>query len=93
MKKKNNSNDILNENSLKGLEDKFKKIFKIDKKNLETNEKFNKYKKRLNHELKIINEMKYASYFLIVSDYIKWAKKFIIIYKQKIKKHRCVPFL
>tara|TARA_A100001011_G_scaffold391571_1_gene477311 strand:- start:10256 stop:13666 length:3411 start_codon:yes stop_codon:yes gene_type:complete len=75
IEKKNNSNDILNENSLKGLEDKFKKIFKIDKKNLETNEKFNKYKKRLNHELKIINEMKYASYFLIVSDYIKWAKK------------------
>ena len=75
IEKKNNSNDILIENSLKGLEDKFKKIFKIDKKNLETNEKFTKYKKRLNHELKIINEMKYASYFLIVSDYIKWAKK------------------
>ena len=32
------------------------------------------YKKRLDHELKIIIEMKYSSYFLIVSDYIKWAK-------------------
>ena len=32
------------------------------------------YKDRLDHELKIIIEMKYASYFLIVSDYIKWAK-------------------
>ena len=32
------------------------------------------YKDRLNHELKIITEMKYSSYFLIVSDYIKWAK-------------------
>ena len=26
-------------------------------------------------KLKIINEMKYAGYFLIVSDYIKWSKK------------------
>ena len=34
-----------------------------------------KYKDRLDHELKIIIEMKYPSYFLIVSDYIKWAKK------------------
>jgi len=33
-----------------------------------------KYKDRLDHELKIIIEMKYPSYFLIVSDYIKWAK-------------------
>ena len=29
----------------------------------------------LNHEINIINSMDYASYFLIVSDYIKWAKK------------------
>ena len=33
------------------------------------------YEDRLNHELNIINSMDYASYFLIVSDYIKWAKK------------------
>ncbi len=33
------------------------------------------YLERLNHELNIINSMNYASYFLIVSDYIKWAKK------------------
>ena len=33
------------------------------------------YNERLMHEIKIINEMKYAGYFLIVSDYIKWAKK------------------
>ena len=33
------------------------------------------YKERLMHEIKIICKMKYASYFLIVSDYIKWAKK------------------
>ena len=33
------------------------------------------YEERLNHEINIINSMNYASYFLIVSDYIKWAKK------------------
>jgi DNA polymerase III subunit alpha len=33
------------------------------------------YMDRLLHELNIINSMNYASYFLIVSDYIKWAKK------------------
>ena len=33
------------------------------------------YEKRLLHEIDIINSMNYASYFLIVSDYIKWAKK------------------
>ena len=33
------------------------------------------YKDRLNHEINIINSMDYASYFLIVSDYIRWAKK------------------
>jgi len=32
------------------------------------------YTDRLNHEIKIICEMKYSGYFLIVSDYIKWAK-------------------
>ena len=41
---------------------------------MSANEQFKKYKDRLDHELKIIIEMKYASYFLIVSDYIKWAK-------------------
>ena len=38
------------------------------------NENFIRYQDRLKHELNIIIEMRYASYFLIVSDYIKWAK-------------------
>ncbi len=42
--------------------------------NLDNNKIFLEYKDRLDHELSIIIEMKYASYFLIVSDYIKWAK-------------------
>ena len=39
------------------------------------NEDYLKYLDRLNHELDIIIKMDYSSYFLIVSDYIKWAKK------------------
>ena len=65
---------ILKKDSLDGLKQKFLKIFKIEENDLETNENFLKYKDRLDHELKIIIEMKYPSYFLIVSDYIKWAK-------------------
>ena len=49
----------------------------ISKKNSEKTEDQIKslYEDRLTHELNIINSMDYASYFLIVSDYIKWAKK------------------
>jgi DNA polymerase III subunit alpha len=68
------ADEILKKDSLDGLKDKFMKIFKVEKKNLDQNEIFLKYKDRLDHELRIIIEMKYPSYFLIVSDYIKWAK-------------------
>lgn len=34
---------------------------------------------RLNHELNVINEMGYADYFLIVSDYVKYAKNHDIL--------------
>ena len=70
-----NADEILRKESEEGLKNKFLKEFKIKKENINTNEKFIKYKDRLDHELKIIIEMKYSSYFLIVSDYIKWAKK------------------
>ena len=73
-KKDGDANQILRKTSLIGLKEKFKKVFKIDVKNLKSNENYLKYEDRLNHELDIIIEMKYASYFLIVSDYIKWAK-------------------
>ena len=73
--KNGDAEETLKKDSLAGLKDKFMKIFKIDNKNFSTNEKFLIYKDRLDHELDIIIEMKYASYFLIVSDYIKWAKK------------------
>ena len=68
------ADEILKKDSLDGLKEKFLKVFKINPNNLATNKKFLNYKDRLNHELSIIIEMKYPSYFLIVSDYIKWAK-------------------
>ena len=69
-----NADDVLKKDSLHGLRIKFDKIFGIKSNELENNKKFIDYKDRLEHELSIIIEMKYSSYFLIVSDYIKWAK-------------------
>ena len=73
--KDGSADEILKKDSLNGLKKKFLKVFKIEEKNLINDEKFLFYKDRLDHELRIIIEMKYPSYFLIVSDYIKWAKK------------------
>jgi len=69
-----NADDILKKDSLNGLRTKFDKIFGIKTDDLKLNTTFIEYKDRLDHELSIIIEMKYSSYFLIVSDYIKWAK-------------------
>ena len=73
-KEEGNADEILMNNSLDGLRNKFEKVFNINEKELDKNSKYLDYKDRLDHELKIIIEMKYSSYFLIVSDYIKWAK-------------------
>ena len=58
-----------------GLKNRLEKF--ILKKNLSINPKDikKKYEDRLDHELSIIKKMNYSGYFLIVSDYIKWAKK------------------
>ncbi len=48
----------------------YKKNTNLNKLELKKN-----YEDRLFHELNIINSMDYPSYFLIVSDYIRWAKK------------------
>ncbi|AGL90249.1 DNA polymerase III subunit alpha [Candidatus Phytoplasma australiense] len=37
--------------------------------------KYEKYAQRINEELKIINDLNYENYFLIVSDLVKYAKK------------------
>ena len=61
-----------------GLENRLKNfIFLKNKKS--DHEKLKKiYSDRLNHEINIINSMNYPSYFLIVSDYIRWAKNNLI---------------
>ena len=59
----------------KGLENRLEN-FILKKNKIKSNEQLKKiYEDRLTHEINIINSMDYASYFLIVSDYIKWAKK------------------
>jgi DNA polymerase III, alpha subunit len=68
-------NDILRYLSVQGLKEKFKLVFEIDSSFIENDEKYLKYKSRLDHEISIIIQMNYAGYFLIVSDYIKWAKQ------------------
>jgi len=69
-----NADEILRKDSLEGLKEKINKTFKLNDQDINSNEIYQKYRDRLDHELDIIIEMKYASYFLIVSDYIKWAK-------------------
>jgi DNA polymerase-3 subunit alpha len=86
--KAKNVDDLLYQESIKGLNDKLhkyvfpyadqdNKIKRIRQNSGQDNkkeiEKF--YNERLNHEIGIISKMKYSSYFLIVSDYIRWAKK------------------
>jgi len=70
-----NVDELLVIESKEGLNEKLNEYIypycdEKDKKDLEK-----KYLDRLDHEINIISKMKYSSYFLIVSDYIKWAKK------------------
>ena len=73
--KSGNADETLINESLDGLKSKFLNYFNKNINNISLDKDFIIYKKRLDHELNIIKEMKYSSYFLIVSDYIKWAKK------------------
>jgi len=74
-KKGISADEKLKIDSLKGLNEKMIKIFQINDKNFLKDKNYLKYKDRLDHELEIIIKMNYSSYFLIVSDYIKWAKE------------------
>jgi len=70
----NEAQELLSQ-SKKGLKDRIEN-FVLKKNQSSDKSKIKKiYSERLMHEIKIINEMKYAGYFLIVSDYIKWAKQ------------------
>ncbi|WP_158521310.1 DNA polymerase III subunit alpha [Candidatus Legionella polyplacis] len=66
--------DYLFDLSMKGLFNRFKSIIYLRELNI-SNKLFLKYKERLKNELHIINKMGFASYFLIVADFICWAKK------------------
>ena len=66
--------NILLEESITGLQNKIKETYNINEDNIDKNEIYQKYLIRLDHEINIIIKMEYSSYFLIVSDYIKWAK-------------------
>ena len=69
-----NSDKMLKTQAAEGLKQKFNdNLIKIIN-NQNKKEIYETYKKRLDHEIKIIIQMKYSSYFLIVSDYIKWSK-------------------
>jgi len=61
--------DYLRRVSEEGLEQRFKVLPPSEKFPAET------YGQRLNHELDVINEMGFPGYFLIVADFIRWAKE------------------
>ena len=66
---------LLRELSYKGLEQNLAQKFSSEQ--IDNNSKLNikkEYEERLEKELKIIIDMKYEGYFLIVSDFIRWAK-------------------
>ncbi|MBR1417068.1 MAG: DNA polymerase III subunit alpha [Bacilli bacterium] len=59
------------------IKDSFKYLYALCHKGLEKrlgNHLLDNYVQRLNYELKIINEMGFVDYFLIVYDYVKYAK-------------------
>ena len=65
----------LRNQSLEGLKMRLKNKFLIEESDAETQQKIEKhYFERLEYELGIIIKMNFSGYFLIVSDFIKWAK-------------------
>ncbi|MCW5197663.1 DNA polymerase III subunit alpha [Buchnera aphidicola] len=64
--------DFLIKKSFVGLKKKLKKIYSH---NLEKFSIKKIYKNRLKHELQVINKMNFPGYFLVVMEFIKWAKK------------------
>ncbi|BAC24525.1 dnaE [Wigglesworthia glossinidia endosymbiont of Glossina brevipalpis] len=62
---------IINKSYL-GLEKKLDFLFPNS---IEKNKNKKKYETRLKNELKVINKMKFPSYFLIIMEFISWAKK------------------
>ena len=69
-----NVDELLKKNSIEGLKEKLSEYVFPNLSKDEITKFGNIYQKRLDHEINIIFKMKYSRSFLIVSDYIKWAK-------------------
>jgi DNA polymerase III subunit alpha len=71
-----NDQDELRAQALEGLENRLLKLLwlKGEKGSPEREAHIREYKNRLNYELDIIIQMGFSGYFLIVADFIKWAK-------------------
>jgi len=67
------ANDYLKQQSYLGLENKFKLMLKGHQDTIDQSD-YALYRDRLNYELEIIIEMDFSGYFLIVMDFIIWAK-------------------
>ena len=70
----NSPEEELIKQAKQGLENRINNFILKKKQNKTKEQLIEEYEDRLAHEINIINSMNYASYFLIVSDYIKWAK-------------------
>ncbi len=70
-----NENEELTFQSNKGLAKRLEAFISKNKDKADLEKIKKKYSDRLSHELSIIHKMNYSGYFLIVSDYIKWAKQ------------------
>jgi DNA polymerase-3 subunit alpha len=67
--------DALRRLANEGLEDRLSLLVKLYPEGTFTEEKYKEYRDRVNYELTVIIEMGFCDYFLIVQDFIGWAKK------------------
>ncbi|MDR1677166.1 MAG: DNA polymerase III subunit alpha [Deltaproteobacteria bacterium] len=68
-----NAAEQMNTKAVEGLEKRFKAM--EDSGQPFSQEQKEKYRRQLDEELKVINQMKFPVYFLIVADFISWAKE------------------
>ncbi|PPR31286.1 MAG: DNA polymerase III subunit alpha [Alphaproteobacteria bacterium MarineAlpha9_Bin2] len=74
---KKNEHQLLIEMSKSSLNNKLKLLFKNNIKydNKQNNEKLKVYRERLSYELDVIHKTGFSAYFLIVAEFVNWAKK------------------
>lgn len=68
--------DLLRDMAVRGLDDRLEAaVYQPGDDAARKAERATAYKERLDYELEIINEMGFPGYFLIVADFIQWAKE------------------